>query len=215
MLGGKKSMIIGLDVGFSTIKVMEIDSRKKDLPVKRFVAVPTGLTPMMSEEERQERTTGLLQQIWKELGLKKRVVHSVLPGKAVFYRPLKIPIVTGDRLEKLIRYEAKQQIPFPLDQILLDYHLFGGSGGELEGILIAVRRDTVQEHVKLLGRAGLRPDLIAESSICVYNGTRKIEREPDEVIGIVNIGATSTDIIIEHEHTLKFRRSAPRAGPVL
>jgi len=212
ILGLGKASIVGLDVGFHSVKIVEIAAGKRQRAVKRVVVVPTGNTPDMPDEERQQRLIQLLQSVWKELGLRTRRVHTIIPGRAVFYRPLKIPIVTGDRLEKIVRYEAKQQIPFPLDQILLDYHIFGGTGGELEGILIAIRRDTISDHVRLLARAGLRPDSIEESSVCLFNATRAIEREPEEVIGIVNIGATTTDIIIEHQHVLKFRRSAPVAG---
>lgn len=212
MINIGKASIIGLDIGFHSIKIVEIGSRRKEQFVKRLAVVPTGNTPGMSEDERKERLVGLLQSAWKELGIRNKKVHSVIPGRSVFYRPLKIPVVTGDRLEKIVRYEAKQQIPFSLDQILLDYHVFGGSGGELEGTLFAVRKDTIEDHVRLLARAGLRPDLIDVSTICIFNATRAIDREPDEVVAIVNIGATTTDIIIEHQNVLKFSRSAPKAG---
>ena len=212
MIVMRKGSVIGLDVGFHSLKILEMAVSKKQRTIRRLIVVPTGFTPNLTGEEREERLISLLQSAWKEYGIKSKNVRSLIPGRSVFYRPLKIPIVTGDRLEKIIRYEAKQQIPFPLDQILLDYHVFGGSGGELEGILIAVRQDTVNEHVKTLSKAGLRLDTIEESSISLFNATRGLDREPDEVIGIVNIGATTTDIIIEHEHILKFRRSAPVAG---
>lgn len=212
MLGMGSATVAGLDIGFYSIKILEMSVGKKQQSIRRLIEVPTGFTPNLTEEEREQRLIGLLQSAWKEHGVKSRRVHTIIPGRSVFYRPLKIPIVTGDRLEKIIRYEAKQQIPFPLDQILLDYHVFGGSGGELEGILIAVRNDTINDHVRLLGKAGLRIDAIQESSICLFNATRGMQREPDEVIGIVNIGASTTDIIIEHDHVLKFRRSAPVAG---
>ncbi len=212
MLQLTKSRLIGLDIGFHSVKIIEISSRKKQHAIERLLVVPTGNTPAMDEEERRQRLASLLQSVRRELGLKFNRVHTMIPGRAVFYRPLRIPLVTGDRLEKIVRYEAKQQIPFTIDQVLLDYHIFGGSGGELEGILIAVRRDTIDQHVRLLGRVGLRPDVIDVSTIGLFNASRALPREPEEVIGIVNIGATTTDIIIEHEHFLKFSRSAPVAG---
>lgn len=212
MLELAKKRLVGLDIGFHSIKILVMSGRQKQQNVERLLLVPTGNTPAMSEEEREQRVSGLLQSVRKELGLKFHHVHSMIPGRAVFYRPLRIPVVTGDRLEKIVRYEAKQQIPFTVDQVLLDYHIFGGSGGELEGVLFAVRRDTIAQHVRLLGKAGLRPDVIDVSTIGLFNATRAMPREPGEVIGIVNIGATTTDIVIEHEHTLKFSRSAPVAG---
>ena len=212
MLELAKKRLVGLDIGFHSIKILVMSGRQKQQNVERLLLVPTGNTPAMSEQEREQRVSGLLQSVRKELGLKFRSVHSMIPGRAVFYRPLRIPVVTGDRLEKIVRYEAKQQIPFAVDQVLLDYHIFGGSGGELEGVLFAVRRDTIAQHVRLLGKAGLRPDVIDVSTIGLFNATRAMPREPGEVIGIVNIGATTTDIVIEHEHTLKFSRSAPVAG---
>jgi len=212
MLQLAKNRLIGVDIGFHSVKIVEMSIRKKRQKVERLVVVPTGNTPAMDEEERDGRLANLLQSVRKELGIKFNRGRTVIPGRAVFYRPLRIPVVTGDRLEKIVRYEAKQQIPFTIDQVLLDYHIFGGSGGELEGVLIAVRRDTIANHVRLLSRCGLRPDVIDVSTISLFNATRGLPREPEEVLGVVNIGATTTDIIIEHEHMLKFSRSAPVAG---
>ena len=212
MFGINKSAVIGLDIGFYSIKILEMVAGKKQPTVRRLVEVPTGFTPNLTEEERQERLVGLLQKAWKDNSIRGKRINTVISGRSVFYRPLKIPIVTGDRLEKIIRYEAKQQIPFPLDQILLDYHVFGGTSGELEGLLIAVRQDTINDHVRLLSKAGLRVDGVQEASVSLFNATRGLPKDPEEVIGIVNIGASTTDIIIEHDHVLKFRRSAPAAG---
>ena len=205
--------IIGLDIGHNTIKIIRVQpSRKSGGKIKEIINIETGLNPEMSTEESTEHLGQVLSQVWKENKLKTRRVITCVPGKAVFSRQLKIPIVTGDRLNRIIRYEAKQQIPFPLDQVLIDYRVFGGTGGELEVTLVAIKRDIISDHTNILKAAKLRPDIIDVSSLCLFNTFLSSTEIADDVTALVNIGASSTDIIIEQGQVLKFMRSAQTAS---
>ena len=205
--------IIGLDIGHNNIKITRIQpGRKSGGKIKEVINIETGLNPQMSADESAQQLGEILSSVWKENKLKTRRVITSVPGKSVFSRQIKIPIVTGDRLNRIIRYEAKQQIPFPLDQVLIDYHVFGGTGGELEVTLVAIKRDIILDHTRILKMAKLRPDIIDVSSLSLFNTFLAGLEDTDDVTALVNIGASSTDIVIEQGKVLKFMRSAQTAA---
>jgi len=211
--GGKE--ICAVDIGYHSVKVVQVSLARKKGVVRRVIARRTGLTPSVSPEETPAYIVEALNALWKEAGIRTRSVISAIPGRAVFVRQLRIPFVSGERLDRIIRYEAKQQIPFPVDQMKIDYHVFPSAGGELEVTLVAVKRDIIEEHVGLLRSAGLLPELIDVTSLALYNLQMDQKREDRLVTAYVNIGASTTDIVIESAGVLKFMRSAPVAGNAL
>jgi type IV pilus assembly protein PilM len=211
--GGKD--ICAVDIGYHSVKVLQLSLARKKGVVRRILTQRTGLTPSVSAEEAPGYIINALTSLWRDAGIRSRTVMSAIPGRAVFVRQLRIPYVTGERLDRIVRYEAKQQIPFPVDQMKIDYHVFPSEGGELEVTLVAVKRDIIEEHVGLLRAAGLLPELIDVTSLALYNLQMDQGGQTDLVTAFVNIGASTTDIVIEHGGVLKFMRSAPVAGNAL
>jgi type IV pilus assembly protein PilM len=212
--GGKD--ICAVDIGYHSVKVLQVSLARKKGQVRRLLTQKTGLTPSVPQDETPGYIVDALTSAWKEAGIKGKKVISAIPGRAVFVRQLRIPFVTGERLDRIVRYEAKQQIPFPVDQMKIDYHVFPSEGGELEVTLVAVKRDIIEEHVGILRSAGLLPELIDVTSLALYNLQMDKPREEEGLVtAFVNIGASTTDIVIENGGVLKFMRSAPVAGNAL
>ena len=81
-----------------------------------------------------------------------------------------MPRTTDERLHLIVSYEAKQQIPFALDSALMEYQVIEvGDSGEVEVLLVAVKRDLVTEYMKLVDKTGLKPLMISVSSLALFN----------------------------------------------
>ena len=208
---GFKRDSLCVDLGNNSIKVLKLTKGRSSCVAEELIVAETGYDPLLPEEDFSKKKSQILASIWKEHNFKSRDVAVCVPGRGALVRHLRIPRVSDDRLDRIVRFEAKQQIPFPLDQVILDYHVFDTQGPELEVTLIAIRLNAIEDQVEILREARLRPAIIDVSSLCLFNALSEKEFEEDEVVGIVNIGAAETDIIIERNRVLKFIRSA-RAG---
>ncbi|MBE7558105.1 type IV pilus assembly protein PilM [bacterium] len=181
-----------------------------------FLYRETGLTtpnPQLNEELRDSyiRT---LSALLKENGVKTRQAVLAIPGRSIFSRPLKIPPVSGERLDRIVEFEARQHLPFPLEEVRMEHKAFPSEGGEMDVALLAVKRDALLFFIDILRKCGLAPILVDVSSLALYNtyanSTQK--KEEDEVVALVDIGASTSDIVIESRGVLKFMRRARVGG---
>jgi len=210
-----KKDVLGVDLGQNCIKVIKVSKSRAGSVAEELVLAETGFDPNLPAGEFQRKRSQILASIWKEHRFKARNVMLSAPGRGALVRQLRIPRVTGERLDRIVRFEAKQQIPFPLDQVILDYHVFDTGEPELEVTLIAIRQNAIEDQVRILREARLRPDTIDISSLCLFNALSEREFDPEAVVGLIDIGASETNIIIQQDHIVKFIRSAPVGGNLL
>lgn len=210
-----KQEILAVDLGQNCIKVYRLQKTRAGIKATEMITAETGYDPALPPEEFQEKRNAILSEIWQEHKFKKRDVMLSIPGRGAIVRQFRIPRVSGERLDRMVRFEAKQQIPIPLDQVILDYHYFDSGEPELEVSLIAIRKNAVEEYVSVLKEAKLRPDLIDAAPLCLFNIFAQEERPPEDVVAIIDIGASETNIVIYQDRVVKFIRSAPVGGNLL
>jgi type IV pilus assembly protein PilM len=178
--------------------------------------VRTGATPQTTPEEVIERTGELIKEVLTRHKLSAKQVSFAIPGRASFVRQLKIPNVSGDRLNRLIQYEARQQIPFPIQDIILDSHAFRTEGPELGVTLVAIRRNTIDQYCEMLKTAGLIPDTIDVTTLSLFDAFYPhLQGEEEDMVALVDVGAATTDIVVCSNDRVEFIRSAPQAGDYL
>ncbi len=218
MLGlGPKPLLV-IDPGRHTLKigVGTLGSRGKSARLQAAYMVPTDATPQMNPDQVIERQGELLKEILKRHSLSGKHVSFSIPGRASFVRQLRIPKVSGDRLKRLIQYEARQQIPFPLEDIILDSHVFDSEGPELGVTLVAVRRTIIDQYCATMKAAGLVPDVIDVTTLSLFDAFYpQLKNDTEDVIALADIGASTTDIIVCKGGKVEFIRTAPQAGDQL
>ncbi len=205
-----------IDIGHQNIKVLQIQVGKKgEIRILKAGIEPLIITEGEEEDTQYQRIQETFPILLQRLGIKgKRAIVS-LPGRSAFTRRLRVPLVRGRQMKRIVQYEARQHIPFPLDQVNMDYQVTPSPGdtAELEVNLVAVRREIADAYAKCLKKCGIRTDVIEVSPLSIYNAyAASSHRNPEEVTAIVSIGATSTDIVIEQNGVMQFMRSAPVAG---
>ena len=208
-----------IDIGHQNIKVLQIQVGKKgDVRVVKAGSEPFIATEGEEEETQYQRIQETLPILLQRLGIKGKRAIVTLPGRSAFTRRLRVPLVRGRQLKRIVQYEARQHIPFPLEQVNLDYQVteVPGDAAELEINLVAVRREIADAYTKSLKKCGIRADILEVSPLSIYNAYAATpHRDPEEVTAVVLIGATSTDIVIEQNGVMQFMRSAPVAGNTL
>lgn len=161
---------LGVDLGSSAIKVAELALEKDGIRVLRLASAPLDISATATPAERRSAIAKTLREILRNNRINTKEAVFAIAGQTAFVRRFRLPATTQERLERIIRYEARQQIPFPLERTQLEYQVFPtADGSEVEVLLVAVRTDQIQDFVTLVNRTGLLPQAISISPFALYN----------------------------------------------
>lgn len=210
MLGPER--ILALDIGAATVKVAEfLPSKTHGLRLTNFNYADLGVDPE-HEQNRKALIVSTVRNVLRERNMKaKRVIFSV-SGQSVFTRFVKLPPVDESKVVQIIQYEAQQNVPFPIDEVIWDYQLVGSSAqGELEVVLLAIKSDIIEELSEGVESAGLRTEIVDVAPMALYNAVRYNYGELEGCTIVVDIGARTTNLLFL-EHNRVFSRSIPIAG---
>ena len=204
--------ILALDIGAATIKIGEFQVIKgHGLRLVNFSHAGFG-AESEHETHRHERLVTSLRNALQERKIKtKRVVLSV-SGQSVFTRFVKLPPVEQAKLLQIIQYEAQQNVPFPINEVVWDYQLIGTAPqGELEVVLLAIKSDIIEELNNVVEAAGLRTEIVDVAPMALSNAFRYNYGDPEDCVLVVDIGARTTNLLFL-EKTKLFTRAIPIAG---
>jgi type IV pilus assembly protein PilM len=205
----------GLDIGESGLKAVKMARGKKSLEVIRVDMISIS-TPSGAEEAAVDRETLVIEAL-KEFVRRHdpsdaRIVASV-QGRSTFCKPISLAPVEQRRIPEIVRFEVKQQIPFPIEDIVWDYFKCKESfapGEEIEVNLVAIRKEIVENFTEMFSRAGIRVDVLQAAPLALYNLV-KYEFAPEGNVVIIDIGAEITDLVIV-EGDRFWPRTLPIAG---
>ncbi|MGC8740236.1 MAG: pilus assembly protein PilM [Candidatus Sumerlaeaceae bacterium] len=161
---------LGIDIGMTSVKIAELVAEKTGARVTKLHVVPIPLPPGPLDAERIEIVSKTIRETLKEQKISTKHAVFCISGQNVFVRKVRLPRTTEERLHRIIAYEARQQIPFALENAVVEYQVFDlGPDSELEVLLVAVKKDLVNEFMKLVGSTGLKPVAISVSSFALFN----------------------------------------------
>lgn len=203
--------ILALDVGAGSVKLGEFTTLKSGgLELVKFGISPIMLDPQ-SDGDRSSHITAAIREIMQERGIRPGPVMLSVSGQSVFSRFVKLPPVDKEKVFQIIQYEAQQNVPFPIQEVVWDYQLIGRGEGELDVMLAAIKADIIVQLTDAVEQAGLQTDLVDVAPMALYNCTRYNYSDIRGCLMVIDIGARSTDLIFIEESRV-FIRSVPVAG---
>src|SRR6202453_358905 len=150
--------VVTVDLGTSTIKVAEFGiGRNGALTLLHLGVAELGLDPN-KEEERAKFITPTLSKLFKENRIKASEVVLSISGQSVFMRFVKLPPVDAAQVEQVVKFEAQQNVPFPIDEVTWDYQMMPTrtSGSEAEAVIVAIKKEVVEAEIEAVERAGVK-----------------------------------------------------------
>jgi type IV pilus assembly protein PilM len=160
-------------------------------------------------------TAALLREMMHELRIKNGAVNSALPAQSVFARFVKLPSLEHQKLEKIIAFEAQQNVPFPIDDVVWDYQVVGGGLDEqIQVILVAIKHDLLDEVNGAVEETGLHTSTIDLAPMALYNAFRYSYPNINDCSLLVDIGARTTNVLFVEPRRI-FSRSLPIAGSTI
>ena len=202
LFGGKKTTI-GLDIGSGLIKVAVVDHSKKQPEL-----VKVAITPLLADAivEGEVMDPGIVSDAIRgalsAAGVKSKSVVTAVGGRDVIIKKIQIERVKEAQARELMRWEAEQHVPFDMESVELDFQILDpdGSGDEMSVLLVAAKRELVENKLRILTESGLTPSLVDVDAFALHNAFEL--SHPDAmngIVGLVNIGHEVTNINVLDE----------------
>ena len=205
-----KKPILTLDIGSHSLKLAEFVDVKGGLEMTRYAVSELGVDPQ-SDADRSQYIITTIHDLIRESGCKPGPVQVAISGHAVFSRFVKLPPVEPEKVYQIIQYEAQQNVPFPMNEVVWDYQLISGATGDVDVMLAAIKSDIIAGLTDCVRFTGLEPNLVDVAPMALYNAVRYNYDNLPACTLVVDIGARSTDLIFIEAGRV-FSRSVPVAG---
>lgn len=207
----KGHRILALDIGASTVKLAEFSATRDGTVELMNFGVSSLGSDAASEQERAAVITATIKELMHDGQIKPGPVLLSVSGQSVFSRFVKLPPVDKDKVYQIIAYEAQQNVPFPINEVVWDYQLIGRGEGELDVMLAAIKADIIIGMTDAVDQAGLQVELVDVAPMALYNAVRYNYNDDAGCTLVVDIGSRSTDLIFMEQGRV-FIRSVPVAG---
>jgi type IV pilus assembly protein PilM len=202
----------GIDIGNRALKAVKLVPTAEGLSVDDFDVVEHDTVLSASGDNRDSLIqTALATFVARHPGIEKGQVGVSVNGQRTFAKFIKLPPVEKSKVPEIVKFEAIQQIPFPLDDVEWSYHLFQDpESPDIEVGIFAMRKELVNGHIKYFTDANLNVQVVQMSPLSVYNAMYYDSRIKGTTM-IVDLGAESTDLIIAEGEGV-WLRSIPIGG---
>lgn len=212
-LFGNKRRSIGLDVGSGFVKLVEIDHSGEQPEVVQVAMRPLVADAIVEGEIMDpglvsDTISGLIQ----EAGLKGRDVVTAVGGHDVIIKPIEMDRMKETDAREVIRWEAEQHVPFDIKSVELDFQILNplAEGLQMEVLLVAAKRELVDNKVSLLLDAGVSPSVIDVDAFALHNAFEYNYPEAMEgIVALVNVGHETTNVNILEDGGLILTRDIP------
>jgi len=213
MLKHRKS-IVGLDIGTSCIKAIELTRDKFDHVITGYAQID-----VLHESSRQEA----IAELMAAANFRTKRVATAVSGKNVVFRYVTMPQMSDEKLLEAVRLEADKYIPFDVEDVELGAQKLevvssGAGEDEVQVLLVAAKKDVVDDHGRMLTELGLQPVSVGVDGFALGNAWELGDivnpglHEPGRTVALVDIGATKASINILRDNITCFAREVPIGG---
>src|SRR5262249_11765357 len=152
------NMCWGIELGAGGVKAIKLQRDGDDVRVLEFANIPHKKVLSTPELDQIDATRVAMGQLVNQCDLTGASIAISVPGHSSFARFAKLPPVEPKKIPDIVKFEAVQQIPFPIDQVEWDYQTFTSKDSpEIEVGIFAITRELVQQRLGLYARLGLTP----------------------------------------------------------
>ena len=217
---GKTKSVVGLDIGSSAVKAVELKAAGNSYRVAAFGSQPV---PPDSIVDGAIIDAGAVADAIRRLfegnkAFKAKDVCASLSGNAVIVKKITLPVMTQAELDESIYWEAEQYIPFDVQDVNLDYQILDpGTGpesrGSMEVLLVAAKKDKIGDYTGVIAQAGRNAVVVDVDAFALQNAYEtNYGLEPGQVVVLLNAGASAINVNIIHGDQSVFTRDVSIGG---
>ncbi|GAB6048468.1 type IV pilus assembly protein PilM [Methyloparacoccus murrellii] len=214
---------LGVDISPSSVKVVELACENEQLTLKGYAIVPVAPADPKAkprEDGRLQLAGGAIRKAMRQLGTRLPQAVTAVPTSAVIAKILTFPAsLNEDDIEAQIELEAEQYIPYPLEDVSLDFFVVGPSEklpGSVDVQVVASRKEYVEDRAAALEWAGLRAAAVDVESFAMMRACARLmaqqSGDPDEVYAISDAGDNTTSLVVFHRQQMLYTREQTFGG---
>jgi len=199
-LFGRNKTSVGLDIGSGFVKLVQVD-HSGDQPEVTRVAMRPLLPDTIVEGEIMDYAlvADTVSGLFQELGLKGANVATAVGGHDVIIKKIEMSRMKESEARQAISWEAEQHVPFDINSVELDFQILDPEGDDvnMEVLLVAAKRELVDNRMALIADAGLSSSIIDVDAFALHNALQYNYPESTEgTVALVNIGHEVTNVNI-------------------
>lgn len=218
----KKPPLIGVDISSSAVKVLELSRTGDHFRVERYTVEPLPQNAVVENAITDVEQVGTtVDHAIKRSGTKCRHAAVAVAASHVIGKTITMPTGLSDaQLESQIELEADHYIPYPLDEVNLDFEVLGPSEtnpSEDDVLIAACRKEVVDDYIAVIERAGLEPTVVDVESYAMQGAYTLIARDMpgggmEKTVAVLDFGATTTHVNVMHNNRSVYTRDHAFGG---
>ncbi|HEV8437777.1 MAG TPA: type IV pilus assembly protein PilM [Methylomirabilota bacterium] len=211
---GKKPETFGLDIGSSSIKVVELAPHNGGYGLRGYAMVPLGRDVISEGTIRKPAAvTEAIKECVRKAGIASATAVISVSGRDSIVKRVPLPKVTPKELADAILLEAEHHIPFAIDDVFLDYQVVGETANSMSVVLVATKKLKVLEYVAAVEEAGLEATVVDLDTFAMQNQF-EVNSPADgrEAVALIDIGAAVMKTNVIHGGASIFARDVPFGG---
>jgi type IV pilus assembly protein PilM len=206
---------IGLDLGSSAVKVTQVKKKGSGFQLLNFGIEP--IPPDTIVDGAILNHSGVVEAVrtlFDRLKIKQKEVALAISGNALIIKKIFVPAMTPDELEEQVPWEAEHHIPFNRNDVEIDYQSLGGKNaqGQMELLLVAAKKEVVADYAAVAREASLTPVVVDVAAFAMQNAFEAAYGTSGEVVALVNVGASLSNINILSGGVSAFTRDVTTGG---
>ena len=214
-----RRQLVGLDIGSSAIKVAQLKESKGRYFLQKFGVKPLEPEVIVDGTVMDEgRVVSAIQELFEEANVRNKHVAISISGHAVIVKKISLPPMPDEELEGQVKLAAEQYIPFDINEVNIDFHVLPSDAsedqqGDMPVILVAAKKDKINELTELVKAAGLIPMVMDVDAFAVENmHAINYPMAQEETTALVNLGASVMNVNIIRAGSSLFTRDIPLGG---
>jgi type IV pilus assembly protein PilM len=219
-LFGKAKTVVGLDIGSSAVKAVELKPSGKGYRVTAFGAEPVPADAIVDGAiiDAGSVADAIRRVFDGNKAFKTKDVCASLSGNAVIVKKITLPVMTENELAESIYWEAEQYIPFDIQDVNLDYQILdpgtgANSRGSMDVLLVAAKKDKITDYTNVISQSGRTPVIVDVDAFALQNAFEvNYGLEAGRVVVLLNAGASAININILQGDQSVFTRDISMGG---
>jgi type IV pilus assembly protein PilM len=217
MLFTKKKEVVGVDIGSSAVKLVQLREAKGGYQLQKIGLLP--LPPEAIVDNTLMDSSSIVETIKNllhTLDIKVKEAVCSISGNAVIIRKISLPVMPVEELEDQIHWEAEQYIPFDINDVNVDFQILSADEqdpSKMNVLLVASKKDIINDYLAVFAEAGLKLVVVDVDSFAVQNAYESnYDPDPNEVVALVNVGASIMNLNIVRGGVSLFTRDVQMGG---
>lgn len=222
LFGGGEQALIGLDISSSAVKLLELSRRGEKFHVETYAVEPLPANAVTDKQVTDPKVVGeAVMRAISRAGTRTKNAAVAVAGASVISKVIQLPKgLSEDDMEQQIKVEADQYIPYPIEEVSIDFEVIGESDkvkDNVDVLLAACRKEQVEQRAAALEIAGLKPKVVDIETYALENACQFLQHQmPDRgqrrTVAIVDVGATTTSVLIMHDLKTVYTRDQSFGG---